>query len=198
MSVYAIPERLLRAGPGQSQTRCQAGRGVAQPLVCLCGLGQSNEHGTADPLFDEGLDVPGIFERCGDALIRRPPLFAGHRVLDASGAADQNESTDVEVRTCHHMKGDTRPEGVAQEVTTAGADGGGDGIAHQRCRRRQVGAHGIRSGVTRQVESDQDVVLRQQIAEGPPQSSRLGESVQKDNRRRGPRTALVDMEWHAW
>ena len=148
--------------------------------------------------LDEGVDVPRVLECRGDAIVGLSPRFAGERVLDASGAADQDESTDVEVRGRHHVKGDTRPEGVAQEVTTAVADRGGDGIAHQRSRCRQVGAHRVRPGMARQVDADEDMVLGQMIAEGSPQPRRLRESVQEDNRLSGTRTALFDMEGHAW
>ncbi len=42
------------------------------------------------------------------------------------------------------------------------------------------------------------MVLRQQIAEVPPQAPCLGESVEEHDRRSGPRAALFDMESHAW
>ena len=49
-----------------------------------------------------------------------------------------------------------------------------------------------------QIDADEDVVLRQEVAEGSPQARRLGEAVQQDHRRTGARAALFDMEWHAW
>jgi hypothetical protein len=149
-------------------------------------------------LRDEALDVPGALECGGGGLVRRSPLLAGDRVLDSSGAADQDEATDVEIRARNDMKGDAGPEGVAEEVATNSADRSNDGIAHQGSRRRQVSAHRVRTGVAGQIEADERVVLRQQIAEGSPQARCLREAVQKDNRRSGTRTALFDMEWHAW
>ena len=195
---YAIPQRLLRARAGQPQARRQTRCGVAQALVCLGRIVQADEHRAADPLLDESLDISRILECRRGGLVRFSPLLAADRVLHAPGAADQDEPTDIEVRAGHDMKGDPRAEGVAQEITRAGADRGEDGIAHQSRCRREIGAHRVRSSVAGQVDADESAVLRQKIAEGTPQTPRLCETVQKDERRSGARTALFDLESHAW
>jgi hypothetical protein len=194
---YTIPQRLLRADAGHAQARSQTCCSVAQPLAGLGGVGQTDEHRTAHPSLNERLDVPGLLEGGGGAPVGLSPFLAGDPVLDAPRAADQDEATDVEIRARYDVQRHARPERVAEEITTVSADRGDDGIAHQGGGRGQVGAHRIRSSVARQVEGDEDMILRQQIAEGSPQTCGLGEPVKKDNRRSGTRAALFDMEWHA-
>ena len=188
---YAVPQRLLRAGAGQAQARGQTRCGVAQPLVGLGRIGQTDEHRAADPPLDEGLDVPRLLECVGGAPVGLSAFLAGHRVLDAARAADQDEATDIEIRARHDVKSDTCAERVAEEVTTVRADRGDDRIAHQGSGPGQIGADSVRSSVTGQVEGDEDMVLRQQIAEGSPQTRRLGESVQQNNRRSGSPSRVV-------
>ena len=85
-------------------------------------------------------------------------------------------------------------ERVTQQITGGVADGGPDGLGHQRGGRRKIGPHRVRAGMTGQVDADQRVVLRHQIAEGTPQAGGLGESVEKDQGWPGP--THLDMERH--
>ena len=131
-------------------------------------------------------------------LVGLSALLPGDRILHSTRGADQDEAADIEIRARRDVEGHARSEGVAQEVTAASADRCRDGIAHQGGRRRQVGAHGVRSGVAGQVDADEGMILGQEIAECSPQAPGLGESVQKDHGRSRTRTALFDLECHAW
>jgi hypothetical protein len=48
-----------------------------------------------------------------------------------------------------------------------------------------------------QVDTDECVVVRQDVTEGSPQACRLGETMQQDHWSAGARTALFNMERHA-
>ena len=76
-----------------------------------------DEHRAADPPLDEGLDISRRLECGRGGLVRLSPLLAGDRVLDPSGAADQDEAADIEVRAGHDMEGHAGAEGVAEKVT---------------------------------------------------------------------------------
>ena len=49
--------------------------------------------------------------------------------------------------------------------------------------------------MTGKIDREQRGGLGHQVSEAAPQTTRLGEAVQQDQRR--PRTAHLDMEWHA-
>ena len=85
-------------------------------------------------------------------------------------------------------------ERVTQQITGGVADGGPDGFGHQRGSRRKIGPHLVGARVAGQVDADQHVVLRHQIAEGTPQAGGLGESVEEDQGWPGP--THLNMERH--
>ena len=85
-------------------------------------------------------------------------------------------------------------ERVTQQITGVVADGGPDGLGHERSGRRKIGPHLVGAGMTGQVDTDQQAVLRHQIAEGTPQAGGLGESVEEGQGWPGP--THLDMERH--
>jgi len=194
---YSIPQGLLRAGSGQSQARRQPCGTVALSLSCLGGVCQPGKHRAAHPSIDERRDVTrGLQFRCC-RLVRRTPGVTGRRVLNAPRPTDQNETADGQIGAGDDVQGDAGSERVTEKVTRTPSDGCPDGVAHQPGRRREVGAYVARAGMAGQVDTDECAVVRQEVAEGPPQACRLGESMQQDHRRAGARTALFDMDWHA-
>ena len=79
-----------------------------------------DEHRVAHPPIDEGLDVPRGLECRRRGLVRLAPLPAGAGVLDPTGAADQDEATDIQVRAGRDVQGHPGAERVAQEITPVG------------------------------------------------------------------------------
>lgn len=92
------------------------------------------------------------------------------------------------------MQSHSCSERVAEERSGLAAQGVCHGFGHQVCGRRKIGSHVARTAVTGQIDGDERVVVCQQVAEGTPQSPRLGESVEQREGR--TRTADLDMEWH--
>ena len=105
-----------------------------------------------------------------------------------------HQATDLQVGPGGHVECHTGPEGVPEQIARLRPDAGGDRVAHEVGRGRQVGPHLVRAGVPGQVEGDQGVVPGQKVAEGAPQARRLREAVQQDQGWAG--SALFDMEGH--
>jgi hypothetical protein len=85
-------------------------------------------------------------------------------------------------------------QGVAEEIAGGLSNGRDDRGAHEFSRGRKVGPHGVRGSMTRQVDADEGVPGGQGVAEGAPQTRRLGKPVQQHQGR--PVTAQFDMEGH--
>ena len=119
--------------------------------------------------------------------------FAG--ILNACGHADEDDAAQGQVGSECHMQADPRTKRIAEQGACLIADLGPHRLRHQTRCRRQVGPHRPRIAVSRQIHRDQRVRLGEELPEGAPEASRLGEAVEDDQRR--PGTAHVDMEWHA-
>jgi len=131
----------------------------------------------------------------GAVLVLGGGVFALLGVLDARVDPDEHDPPDVEIGFRHNVQRNTRPQGVAEQVAGLGPDGGAHRLRHEAGRRRQIGAHGVGTGVPGQVQCDRRVRLGQPLAHGSPQPCGLCEAVQEHDR--WPRSAHLDVESHA-
>ena len=190
-----VPQGLLGAGAAQSEARGESGRGVAASLGDVRSLpGQVVEHGTAEPAFQEVLDVAGSLEGVRLGHVAQAPALALRRILDPSGGAEQDHASDRQIRVAGDVQRDTCPERVAEHVARRLADAGPHGIRHEPGRVVKSRAHGVGPAVPREVNRHQQVGLGQLLAEAAEEPAGLREAVQEDQW--CSRAPHLGMEWH--
>jgi hypothetical protein len=192
-----LPQGHLGTCSTQTQTRGKTGCAVTEAfrLVGCTSFGQAVEHRAAEPALDECGDVTRRLEAIRHGVIRGTSLRSQAFVLNAGRRSDQHQMADAQVGLECDVQSGPGSERITQQIARSVPDDVTHRLGDQRSRSRQVSAHGVRTGMTRQVDGHDAEVLFQLLAECAPESPRLSEAVQQHQ---GPtRAAYLDMEWHA-
>ena len=160
----------------------------------VAGRGKAGEQRPAEPLLDEARDVARGLEPVRQLGIRSAAPFTRFGVLHARGRPDHDHSVDLQLVAGGNVEGDTRAQGVSEQVASCTSELLSDDVCHETGRVREIGAHRVGSRVARQVQADERAVRLQLLAEAAPEPAGLGEPVEHHEGR--ARSAHLDVKWH--
>ena len=194
--IHPVPRGHLGSRSTETQARGEARGAVAQTFAAVgrARLGQSVEHRSAEPAIDERAHVAGGLELVRQRLVGHAAALPKTFVLNTRRDPDEDQTADRQVGAQRHMESDACPERVTEHATGLRTEHAAHRLGHQAGSRRQVGAHGVRSGMSGQVDGHHAEFLLELLAKGTPESARLGEAVQ--HHQWPARAAYLDMEWH--
>jgi hypothetical protein len=130
------------------------------------------------PLPDEGIHVPSLFQFVGQLGIPPPPPLPLLGVLDAGGSTDEDQAGHpLWGRECS-VEGEPGSQRVPGQLDRPRAGR----VQQQTPAVGEIGPDLARAAVPRQVDRDQSSSSADPYAKGPPEPAGLGEAVREDQR----------------